>query len=234
MNKSTAIIILGTAHRKREPGKQSPDGKLKEYLYSREICSEIAVKLAALDYKAEVDYMAEDLPKSMQSPSVSLERSRELGMRANYVNEVCKQNGKDNVLYVSIHLNAAGADGKWHTAGGFSVYTSKGKTKADILAECIYNRAATNLMEYTKLMTQGKKLGYYDSKQKPLRTDTSDGDKDLEADFSILRNTNCPAVLAECMFQDNKSDVQFLMSDEGKHALIRTFVEGIIDYIQKS
>jgi len=39
--------------------------------------------------------------------------------------------------------------------------------------------------------------------------------------------------LVECMFQDNKSDVEYLLSDEGRHAIIRTLLEGIIDYINK-
>ena len=116
MDKNTTIIVLGTAHRMREPGKCSPDGRVKECVYSREIVSEIATKLKAMGYKVEIDFMDLDLPKTMQSPSVTLERNRELGMRVNYVNELCRQNGAKNVLYVSIHLNAAGADGKWHDA----------------------------------------------------------------------------------------------------------------------
>ena len=92
-NKSNFIIILGTAHRMREPGKQSPDGRLKECVYSREIASEVAVKLRAYGYKVEVDYMPLDLPKTMQSPNYKQERSNELAMRVNYVNEVCRQHG---------------------------------------------------------------------------------------------------------------------------------------------
>jgi N-acetylmuramoyl-L-alanine amidase len=137
-------------------------------------------------------------------------------------------------LYVSIHVNAAGSDGKWHTAGGFSVYTSKGKTKSDNLAECIYSRASKCLSSYVVLLEQGKKVGFYDQSQKAFRMDVSDGDKDLEADFYVLKNTNCPAVLVECMFQDNKSDVEFLLSDVGKHSIERTLLEGILDYIEKN
>ena len=48
MNKKDLTIILGTAHRKREPGKQSPDGRLREYQYSREIVSEIVAAKSSL------------------------------------------------------------------------------------------------------------------------------------------------------------------------------------------
>ena len=120
------------------------------------------------------------------------------------------------------------------SAGGFTVWTSIGQTKSDILAECIYSKATPNLSEYSKLMAHGKKLGYYDSKQTPFRTDTTDGDKDKEANFYVLKNTQCPAVLVECMFQDNRADVEFLLSDVGKHGIIRTLLEGIISYIEQN
>ena len=48
MKKELVKIILGTAHRKREPGKQSPDGRLKECEYSRERVNGIKAKLEAL------------------------------------------------------------------------------------------------------------------------------------------------------------------------------------------
>ena len=56
MSKDTTVIVLGTAHRMREPGKQSPDGQIKECIYSRSICIEIAEKLRAMGYKVDVDY----------------------------------------------------------------------------------------------------------------------------------------------------------------------------------
>lgn len=214
MDKKTAIIVLGTAHRMREPGKQSPDGRLKECIYSREIVSDIEATLKGYGYKVIVDFEALDLPKNMQSPALSLERNRELGMRCNIVNELCRQNGKNNVIYVSVHVNAAGSDGKWHTGTGWEALTSVGQTKADKLATCLYDAAKKNLGNVK------------------IRTDYSDGDPDKEAHLYVLKNTNCPAVLTENLFQDNKSDVDFLLSDMGRHQIVRLHVEGIIKYIE--
>jgi N-acetylmuramoyl-L-alanine amidase len=146
---------------------------------------------------------------------------------------MCKEYGAANVLYVSIHVNAAGADGKWHGAGGWCCYTSKGRTMADSLAECMYDAAFSNLKEYVKIMDEGKRRGDYTEKQTPFRMDKTDGDRDLEADLYVVRKAACPAVLTENLFQDNKRDVAFLLSDEGRHAIERLHVEGIIDYIQK-
>ena len=66
MKKELVKIILGTAHRKREPGKQSPDGRLKECEYSRERVNGIKAKLEALGYTVLVDMEAMDLPTAMQ------------------------------------------------------------------------------------------------------------------------------------------------------------------------
>jgi N-acetylmuramoyl-L-alanine amidase len=43
----------------------------------------------------------------------------------------------------------------------------------------------------------------------------------------VLRNTWCPAVLTENLFQDNKEDVDFLLSDEGRQAIVDLHVRTI-------
>ena len=68
--------------------------------------------------------------------------------------------------------------------------------------------------------------------QKPIRRDTTDGDSDMEAALYVLKHTECPAVLTENMFMDNKADTDWLLSEDGKHALARLHVEGIIKYIE--
>lgn len=214
MDKNTTIIVLGTAHRMREPGKCSPDGKVKECVYSREVVSEIATKLKAMGYKVEIDFMDLDLPKTMQSPSVTLERNRELGMRVNYVNELCRQNGAKNVLYVSIHLNAAGADGKWHDAKGWQVHVSTTASQSSkLLANCLFDAAKSNGLKVRQPSFMQK---YWPQS------------------LYVLGNTKCPAVLTENLFQDNKDDVDYLLSEAGRHTIARLHVEGIINYINKN
>ena len=225
-------VILGTSHRRREPGKQSPDGRLKEYLYSREIIADLKAKLEAYNITTYVDMPDEDLPESLQSSSYTTERNNELSRRVNEVNAICDRFGKDNCLYVSIHVNAASADNSWHNAGGWSAYTSVGHTKADELAECLYDAAETCLSDYAKHMEAGKETGAYGKNQKPFRIDTTDGDRDIESNLYVLQHTKCPAVLTENLFQDNKADVDFLLSEEGRHAIERLHLEGILKYIQ--
>ena len=196
-------IILGTAHQKSILGKSSPDGKFKEYKYSREVCKAVRDILKDMGYQVFIDIEDEDLKVS---------QSKELSLRCKVVNELVKQ--YKNCIYVSIHVNAAASDGKWHDATGWEVYTSVGKTKADKLATCLYNAAKSNM------------------KDKKMRTDLSDGDPDKESSLYVLKNTNCPAVLTENLFQDNKKDVDYLLSDEGFHAIVRLHIEGILQYIK--
>lgn len=214
MDKSFVLIILGTAHRMREPGKCSPDGRLKECIYSRELCKEIAAKLKASGYKVEIDFTDLDLSKTMQSPSVSLERSRELAMRVNYVNELYRQNSSKNVIYVSIHVNASPpVDNKWHPAKGWQVCVStQASQKSKTLAKCLYDAAEK----------QGLKM------RKPTSTQ-----KYWSQSLYVLNKTNCPAVLTENLFQDNKEDVDFLLSEKGRQAIVDLHVEGIKTFVEK-
>ena len=54
-----------------------------------------------------------------------------------------------------------------------------------------------------------------------------DGDPDWEENFYILRHTHCPAVLIENFFMDNKQDLAYLLSQEGRREIIETIIDGI-------
>ena len=196
-------IVLGTAHLKSTPGKCSPDGKFKEYEYSRRVCKEVKRQLENLGYFVIIDVEEDDL---------KMTQNQELRHRRDLVNSLHRK--YKNCIYVSIHVNAAGADGKWHNATGWEAYTSPGRTKADELATCLYKAAEKNL--------KGKKL----------RTDWTDKDIDKEANFYILKQTTCPAVLTENFFQDTKSDVEYLESEEGFNQIVKTHIEGIINFVK--
>ena len=64
-----------------------------------------------------------------------------------------------------------------------------------------------------------------------IRKDTADGDSDKESGFYILKHTVCPAVLTENLFQDNREDVDFLLSDEGRQKIVTLHVQGICKYL---
>ena len=210
-------ILIDNGHGENTPGKRSPDGRLREYLYTREIAEEVVAELRRRGYDAE-RIVRENIDVSLSS-------------RVRRVNDICRELGAANVILISIHNDAAGDGSRWMQAGGWSCYTTPGRTKSDRLAECMYDAAEVYLKEYTEQQAAGKKDGRYSSAQRPFRMDTSDGDRDLESNFFILKNTLCAAVLTENLFQDNRSDVEFLLSNAGRRAIVDLHVDGIIKYI---
>ena len=191
-------VLIDAGHGENTPGKRSPDGRLLEYAYAREIADMIVAGLRRIGVDAE-----RIVKESIDIP---------LSERCKRVNNVCKELGVSNVILISVHCNAAGS-GEWMTARGWEAWTTRGKTKSDALAECLYSAAEKYLY--------GMKI----------RKDLSDGDSDKESDFYILKNTKCTAVLTENLFQDNKDDVEFLLSSEGKQTITRIHLDGIINYI---
>ena len=133
--------------------------------------------------------------------------------RCRRVNEICRLLGTDNVILISIHANAAGNGHQWHDATGWSAYTTRGDAKADALATCLYEAAKRHLPSQR------------------LRTDYTDGDPDLEADFYLLRRTLCPSVLSENMFMDCHQDYDFLLSSNGQAAIVSLHIDGISSYL---
>lgn len=139
---------------------------------------------------------------------------KDLGLtsRANRANKIIEEYGAGNCIFVSVHNNAAGMGDKWYNATGWSVYTTTGVTKSDKLANLLYEE-----IEALGINT---------------RKDTTDGDYDYEEDFTVIKKTNCPAVLTENMFMDSKKDVEFLTSEEGFISLIKGHINGIRRYFE--
>lgn len=210
-------ILIDNGHGVNTAGKCSPDRRLREYAWSREIARRLEQALRAEGYDAE--------------RIVTEETDISLTERCRRANAIAAKVGTANCIFVSLHSNAAGGDGKWKTAGGWCVYTSPGKTKADSLATSLWNAANIVLKPYADRFRVLQAQGAYDSRQVPFRADWSDGDPDYEARFTVLTGTRCPAVLTESLFQDNKSDVDFLLSEEGKQAIVKLHAEGIKNYI---
>ena len=133
--------------------------------------------------------------------------------RCRRINVAAMRNGIADTALISIHVNAAGRGDKWMDATGWCAYTFPGDTKSDKLATCLYKSA--------KRYLPGKRL----------RTDYSDCDPDFEAPFYILKHTYCSAVLTENMFMDALPDYRFLLSEEGKRAIVNLHVDGIQNWI---
>ena len=104
-------------------------------------------------------------------------------------------------LAVDIHNNAGGGDGGevfYHHGGG------KGKTLAEnILAEIV-------------------KVG---QNSRGIKTRTNSQGKDY---YAFIRNTSCPAVIVECAFIDNASDLKILATESQRQSMGEAIAKGIL------
>ena len=192
-------ILLDPGHGSDTPGKRSPDGRFREYSFNRDIAARVAAKLTSLGLNAEII-----VPELTDVP---------LKERASRINARCAALGKENVILVSIHVNAYGNGSEWTRPHGWSIYTSKGKTAADALATCIFEAAKKYLPDMQ------------------MRTDNSDGDPDFEEAFYILRHSLCPAILSENGFMTNEQECRWLQTRAAKQAIVDLHVKGIIEYL---
>ena len=209
--------MFGTAHLDHPwiPGKCSPDGEFKEAIFSRELVKDLLPIMQSYGFISLVDYPGltpDGVNIKAYANSWEDQQRAELNFRVRKVNEVCKIYGKENVIYVSLHVNASG-NGQWMKASGWEIFTSPGQTKSDVLATCMWNAANIYLNGESK-----------------MRSDWSDGDPDKEAAYMVLTKTKCPAVLVENLFMDNKEDLNILKSDIGFITLERIIIEGILNY----
>lgn len=202
-------ILIDPPHGEDIAGKRSPDGRLLEYKYGREICAEVVKRLKAEGYDAELT------TTSMKEPGLT--------RRANHVNEICAKYGTKNVCMISIHINAAGNGDKWYNATYWCAYTSKGQTQGDKLADCLYDAAEQVLIPLFPNVP----------KNKLIKVDTTDGDRDVESNFTVIYKTKCAACLTENFFMDNAANVDWLLSPCGRDAIVRLHVQGIKEYVRK-
>ncbi len=190
------IILIDNGHGEETPGKSSPDGRLKEYAYTREIADRVIQELSTqgIDARRLVP----------EGTDISLKD------RCKRANAVYKESGRQAIL-VSIHCNASGKDNQWKTPYGWSVFISKNASaKSKQLATCLAEAA--------------KEQEVFVRQPSPKQTYWMES-------LAICRDTNCPAVLTENFFQDNKEDVEFLLSKEGKLVVTQIHVEGIVRYL---
>lgn len=201
-------ILIDNGHGKETPGKKSPYSAHK---------TKPAIPFEEWEWNREIAIMVENRLKDMGydvQRIVTEDSDVSLAERVNRVNKVCSQVGKNNVVFVSVHANAAGDGKNWLTGKGWSAYTTRGITKSDTFAEYFYDAAESHWPD------------------RKIRKDMSDGDRDQEADFYVIKKTACAAVLTENFFYDNVDDVQYILSDEGKEQVTQVHVEAISKYVE--
>lgn len=192
-------ILIDNGHGYNTPGKCSPDKRLLEWKYTREIATELVSRLKAAGFDAE-RIVTEDVDISLRE-------------RCRRVNAICKRVGASNVVLVSMHNNAAGSGGKWRDATGWCgfVYTKAG-SRSRHLAQLLYAEA--------------EKRGLKGNRSVPK-------ERYWMKNLAMVRDTACPAVLTENLFQDNKGEVDFLLSPQGREAIVSLHFDALKKYVSE-
>ena len=132
---------------------------------------------------------------------VSVKMSRTQDENDTISEEVAECNAYAPDLAVDIHNNAGCGDGGevfYHHGGG------KGKTLAEnILAEIV-------------------KVG---QNSRGIKTRVNSQGKDY---YAFIRNTSCPAVIVECAFIDNASDLKILATESQRKSMGEAIAKGIL------
>lgn len=207
------VILVDNGHGRDTKGKCSPDAAkglihsphyFKEFSWARKCAQVIVSVLTAQGYTAFLLVKEEE--------DISLQE------RVARANAYCRTYGKENVVLISVHVNAAGNGSQWMNARGWSAFTTKGVTESDRLAAKLIDAAD----EVFKAPLKVRKYSAADKYS-----------QDFEENFYILRNTACPAVLTENFFQDNRADVEYLKSARGLGDCIECHVRGLEYYIEE-
>ena len=194
-------ILIDPGHGIDTPGKRSPDGLFREYLWNRQVA----------------DLIMEGLVSAGVDASLVVTETNDVTLRnrVNRVNTICNKVGASNVLLVSVHANAAGNGSAWMNARGWSCYTSKGKTRSDHVAECLYDAFEAEFPE------------------RKIRKDMSDGDRDWEENFYVLQKSKCLAVLLENFYYDNREECAWMLQEETKRRIADAIVAGLKKFLKK-
>lgn len=191
-------VLIDNGHGENTQGKRSPDGRLMEWAYTREIADMVVAELRKKGIDAErIVKEDSDVP---------------LSERCRRANAIYRETGKKAIL-ISIHCNAAGSGASWMDAKGWSVFVS--------------NNASANSK---KLATCLAECALWSNTHIPVRTPAPE-QMYWQQNLAICRDTLCPAVLTENFFQDNREDVEYLLSREGKRNVLRIHIEGISKYL---
>lgn len=206
-------LIFDYGHGENCPGKYSPDGSFKEWRFSREVGKEIAQQFRAMGYNVHETWTEDHEPLSdPQKTCTKKQLDAALNYRWKEVNRLCSKYGASNCVSISIHANAAGGDGKWHDATGFCVMVGRNASlNSKKLARKIYDAADRRGLRGNRCVP-------------PERYWTQA--------LAMCERTNCPAVLTESLFYDNKGDLAILNSAQGKAKIVELHVEAIAKYVE--
>lgn len=217
VNLKGMVVCLDNGHGIDTKGKGSPWSlhkvepaiPLREYEFTRKVTAKLKELLEIMG--ADVYIVCwEENDKSLSARAA----------RANRYKTYYKEAGKKgNFIFISVHADAIGDGTKWVPgSNGWAVWTTKGQNVSDILADCMWEAANETFTPIGMRMRQQK---------------ANDGDPDYEADFTVIKKANMPAVLTENFFYTDPDDCKFISSQRGVEMIAVAHAKGIGKFAQR-
>lgn len=127
-----------------------------------------------------------------------------LTKRANHINDLYKREKKLGrlALMISLHANAASSNGDWCNATGWEVFTTEGTTNSDKFAKILCDL-------FPSIFPDKRLRGH------------------KEKNFTLLYKVNCPCVLTENFFYDNKEECLWMQTEEVINKLVDLHISAI-------
>ncbi len=200
-------ILLDNGHGIDTAGKRSPDGSFLEYEFNRDIVARVMIM--ASNYSSvinkDITSMFHVLVPELEDIPLGNSGSK-YDCRVKRANDIYEK--EKEVLLVSVHANAA-SNGEWKTARGFGVFYDI-KHEPDIIP------VAKTFVTHIEKNSCDATLHPYSM---PVR-----GNKGLVPTknmYSIIAFPKCHSLLLELGFMDNKEEVEYLKSFEGREEIAR-------------
>ena len=218
VNLNGMVVCLDNGHGKATKGKGSPWSlhkvepaiPLREYEFTRKVTAKLKELLEAMGA-----YVYMVCPEVEGDTSLSARAAR-----ANNLKNTYKKTGKKAYfVFVSVHADAIGDGTKWMPgSNGWAVWTTKGQNVSDTFADCVWEAANETFTPMGMRMRQQK---------------ANDGDPDYEADFTVIKKANMPAILTENFFYTDPTDCEFINTERGVEAIAVAHAKGIGKFAQR-
>ncbi|WP_291726185.1 N-acetylmuramoyl-L-alanine amidase family protein [Bernardetia sp.] len=222
--KNGDVIIWRFGHSLNTSGKETPkqdDGTIiKEYTLNKQIGTKAIAEGDKLGYESIIAN-----PYDFEDPN----EDRALDIVVGHINRINNKalTEKKRVICIDLHCNA-------HQPNKNKVeFTSASGTVTFYFERRIKNAEGKELVQYSK---KGKQLAISIHEQMVKRTGLPDRawsfnrGKAVGANFQALRETLCVTATVECAFMTNRSDLEYLKSEEGQATIAKAIIKGVDNY----
>ena len=145
-------------------------------------------------------------------PLLTCDEDISLQKRCDMVNKIVADNPNKQCRFLSVHINASPVNDWDDKASGASVYTCVNASKESVkMAQCYYDMVEEFNLKGNRSVPKER---YW------------------QANYKVLKSTNCPAILTENLFMTNHKEVEFLKSQFGKETIADMHITAFCKYME--